>query len=692
MLATPPASDRLSARTSASRRKPYRACGLAALVAASIISVAAPPADAAGLLIPTGAPNGRSLSIASQQVDVHINNGIAVTTVTQVFHNDAPRPLEARYIFPIPARASVSNFSMWINGAEVVGEVVEKREGQRIYDSIARPERPERAKDPGLLEETNSNTFEMRVFPVPANGDQRIQIAYYQPLDYENGFVRYVYPLALRHAPGAQMNGALNITLEARSDIPFRNVTSPSHPEALAGTEVAKNTFRAGIEESRGRLDRDFVVYFELERPDMCVNLLTSRTPGEDGFFMMSVTPGAELDRDPHPINATFVIDSSGSMAGEGKLSAACRAALAAVRALRSDDTFNLVAFNVAPSAMSEQPIAADEGGIARAETFVRGLSAKGGTDILSAIDAAVRQSAGERDHCIVLLSDGEATNDTPDHTPYLRMVNAATSKPRVVTIGVGNDVNRPLLDRLARDSGGFVAYLSGEDDVNAIAPEMVQRLRVPYAREIQVAANGNGVELYDLTPSPMINLYHGGQFVLYGRYRGTGDAKLTLAADIAGEARTIALDAKFPAADASAPEIQRMWAWHRIQDLLRAEHDGNASASVQNDVVALGTAYSITSPYTSFLVLENEQMYRDFGVERRNRERLATERTAQATRQAADASSTGQQFRPMDAGANSGGGHPTFGGGAISPVGLVVMAGSLLAGGLLAGRKRRTS
>jgi Ca-activated chloride channel family protein len=344
---------------------------------------------------------------------------------------------------------------------------------------------------------------------------------------------------------------------------------------------------------------------------------------------------------------------------------------------------------------MSAQPIAADEAGITRAESFLRGLSAKGGTDILAAMDAATRQGATDRDNCIVLLSDGEATQDTPDHSPYLRLINAANPKPRVVTIGVGNDVNRPLLDRLARDSGGFVAYLSSEDNVSEIAPQMVQRLRVPYAKDIRVTAAGNGVELYDLTPSPMMNLYHGGQFVLYGRYRGTGAAKLTLAADIAGEAKSIDLDANFPATDARVPEIQRMWAWHLIQDLLRAEHDGGASASIENEVVALGTTYSITSPYTSFLVLENEQMYRDFGVERRNRERLANERTAQASRQAADAPAVGQQFRPApDADGASRGGdalHSPFGGGAINPLGLLVMAGSLLGGGIFAGRKRRS-
>jgi hypothetical protein len=215
----------------------------------------------------------------------------------------------------------------------------------------------------------------------------------------------------------------------------------------------------------------------------------------------------------------------------------------------------------------------------------------------------------------------------------------------------------------------------------------MVQRLRVPYAKDIKVTANGGGVELYDLTPSPMMNLYHGGQFTLFGRYRGSGESKLTLAANMGGEDKTIELNANFPALDASATEIQRMWACNRIQDHMRSINDGSASQSVTEEIIALGTAYSITSPYTSFLVLESEQMYRDFNVQRRNRDRIATERQAQASRDANPAP-VGQQFRPMDNSANGGSPGQGVGGGAISPIGLLVMGGSVVAAMALRRRK----
>jgi hypothetical protein len=128
------------------------------------------------------------------------------------------------------------------------------------------------------------------------------------------------------------------------------------------------------------------------------------------------------------------------------------------------------------------------------------------------------------------------------------------------------------------------------------------------------------------------------------------------------------------------------MWAWHKIQDLLRVIYEGKESSSTRDEIVALGTAYSITSPYTSFLVLENEQMYRDFQIERRNKQRIANERQAQATRQQSP-DPIGQQFRPMD-NSTSGGPSGGAGGGAISPIGLLVMGGA--AACAVIGRHRR--
>ena len=145
---------------------------------------------AAGLLIADGGLGGQ-LEIEEQVVEVTIDNGIAVTHVSQTFRNLEDRIVEALYTFPVPEGASVANFSMWIGGKEVVGEVVEKERAREIYNSYKRVQR-----DPGLLEQVDFKTFEMRIFPIAARAEQRVQISYYQELEWDVDWATYVYPLA----------------------------------------------------------------------------------------------------------------------------------------------------------------------------------------------------------------------------------------------------------------------------------------------------------------------------------------------------------------------------------------------------------------------------------------------------------------------------------------------------------------
>src|SRR4051812_11285726 len=159
-------------------------------LAAGVFLSSAPQAGAAGLLISQSGMGGQ-LELREHEVHVSVNNGIAITRVTEVFHNLESRQVEALYTFPVPNGAPVANFSMWINGKEMVGEVLEKEKARQIYQSYRQQKR-----DPGLLEQTDYRTFEMRVFPIAAGADQKVQITYYQELEVDHDWATYVYPLA----------------------------------------------------------------------------------------------------------------------------------------------------------------------------------------------------------------------------------------------------------------------------------------------------------------------------------------------------------------------------------------------------------------------------------------------------------------------------------------------------------------
>src|SRR5437660_1649612 len=154
-----------------------------------LVLAVAGPAQARGLLIPTE-KKLPPLAMLNHQVKVAIDDQVAVTTVEQTFRNHTDRQLEATYIFPVPKGASVRKFSMWVDGKEVRGELVEADKARQIYTSIV-----QRTQDPGLLEYMGNNLLRLKVFPILPRGDQKIPLSFTSVAPNENGLVEYVYPL-----------------------------------------------------------------------------------------------------------------------------------------------------------------------------------------------------------------------------------------------------------------------------------------------------------------------------------------------------------------------------------------------------------------------------------------------------------------------------------------------------------------
>ncbi|MCF7839107.1 MAG: hypothetical protein K9N49_10815 [Candidatus Marinimicrobia bacterium] len=230
-------------------------------------------APAAGLLVADGGFGG-TLEIKEHAVQVTINNGIAVTRVTQVFVNKENRIVEALYTFPVPRGASVANFSMWIDGKEMVGEVLEKQRARRIYESYK-----ETRKDPGLLEQTDYKTFDLRIFPIAAGAEQRIELTYYQELDFDHDWATYVYPLATntRRELDTRVTGTFGLNVEIKSAVPLAQVESPSHGDAFVVAAHRPEYFQAALEVQGGSLARDVVLAFQQSRPRTGLDLLTSK-------------------------------------------------------------------------------------------------------------------------------------------------------------------------------------------------------------------------------------------------------------------------------------------------------------------------------------------------------------------------------------------------------------------------------
>lgn len=599
-------------------------------VALVCLFVAAPQAHAAGLLLADGGFGGR-LRILEHSVKVTVNNGVAVTEVTQVFENLENRQVEALYTFPVPEKASIANFSMWIDGKEMVGEVVEKERAREIYNSYKRQRR-----DPGLLEQVDFKTFEMRIFPIAPRATQRVKIEYYQELDFDNDWASFVYPLATVANEGmdTSVEGKFSLSFDVKSEVPIVDLVSPSHGDDFVVVKHSEHYVQASLEQTAGSLARDIVLAYHASRPLTGVDLITSKEVDDDGYFFMTLTPGEELSGDVAGMDYLFILDISGSMASDGKLQASSESVGAFVQALGSNDRFELITFNVNPNTLFNELVGVSDETMAQAEIFLRSQRARGGTVLDSALRAAFNYAdpSGDRQLNLVILSDG--LTDAGDRRALLDLVSSRPKSLRVFCVGVGNEVNRPLLRQLAEEAGGLAAFISRGDDFKRQAEAFRRKLTRPVATDLRF--DFSGVEVYDVEPQKLPNLYHGMPVRVFGRYKGSGPLAVRVHADLQGFDLNQELEFDLPKADDQNPEIERMWAWQRVQRLVNeAAGRGGVRPGTKRhgEIVALGETYSIVTEYTSFLVLENDAEFRRWKIDRRNRKRVERDRKARRER-----------------------------------------------------------
>ena len=584
-------------------------------------------APAAGLLIADGGFGG-VLEIKEHNVHVTINNGVAVTQVTQIFKNTEKRQVEALYTFPVPKGASVANFSMWINGKEMIGEVLEKKRAREIYNSYK-----QRRRDPGLLEQVNYKTFEMRIFPINAGAEQKVQITYYQELDTDHDQATYVYPLATstRTDVDSRTTGRFAINVDLKSAIPITAIESPSHGDAFVVVQHSEHYGQASLETSGGSLAADVVMHYQLSRPRTGLDLITSRQNGEDGYFMLTLTAGKELAAIDQGMDYVFLLDISGSMGNDSKLVVSRSSLEAFIDELGDQDRFELMTFNVNPNMVFDTLAPANVDMKTRAKTFMKSQQAKGGTILAPAMVTAYKYGDPDRTLNVVILSDG--MTEQKERRQLMELIQTRPRNTRVFCIGVGNEVNRPLLEQMAEDSGGLAAFISRGDNFKRQAKAFRRKLMRPVATDLSISIEG--IRTYDLEPKVLPNLYHGSPIRIYGRYAGGGDARIAVNGQIQGLDFDQSATMPFPKTDPDNPEIERMWAWKRIDQLLKTADRTGSRQQVVDEIINLGETYSIVTEYTSFLVLENDAEYKRWKIERRNDRRMVRDRKALTARHA---------------------------------------------------------
>ncbi len=541
------------------------------------------------------------LSVTYHHVSVAITDLAAVTTVDEEFYNPGSQRLEGTYMFPLPAGAQIDSFSLDINGTMTKAELLPADKARAFYEEIVRT-----MKDPALLEYVGRGAFQLRIYPIEPRSGKRIIITYSQLLTNDGGLVTYTYPLNTeRFSSAALKDVSVSVTLDGKQ--PLRSVYCPSHP-----AEIHRDGDRRAVVGWEGRdvwPDTDFTVMWSRTPSPLGIDLQAVRSTTGDGYFMLLASPGSVPDAGGvQPKDICFVLDTSGSMAG-AKMGQAKKAIEFCLANLGRQDRFEIVRFSTEAEPLFGSLVPADKDHVDKAVSFVDGLSAIGGTAIGDALDSALalRTPGGTRPYLVIFLTDGIPTVGETGEDTLVAEASRAGSGARIFTFGIGNDVNTHLLDRIASETRAVSQYVLPKEDIEVKLSSFYAKIRDPVLSGLSLDITGTGIRVTQLQPAVLPDLFSGDMLVVFGRYTGSGTATARITGTFNGAPREFSAEVTIPARTGADSFVPRMWATRRVGWLLDQMRLHGESDELRDEVIRLARDFGIVTPYTAYLVVEDE-------------------------------------------------------------------------------------
>ncbi len=577
---------------------------LALPVVVAIFALAS-PARANGLLI----PQDKTLppfAMVSHKVVASIDEQVAITTVEQTFRNHTDRNLEATYVFPVPRGASVDKFTMWVDGKETEGELLDAKKAHQVYTEIVR-----RTQDPGLLEYLGNSMMRMRVFPIPPRGDQKVKISFKSIAQKDGNRVEYIYPLKT-DGKSTQTLEDFSVKVTLRSQHAIHNIYSPTH--AVNVTRRGDKEASIEFEKNQAVLDKDFQLFYGFGDSDIgFTSLLYKPVTTEDGYFMFLVSPQQDAEMKRVPRDLVLVLDTSSSMS-DVKMAQAKKALKYTLGQLGPDDRFGIVRFSTGVTPFRDKLVPANREYLEAAVKWVEGIRQQGGTAILPALDEAVamRTDDNARPFTVIFFTDGLPTVDETDSDKIVKKVmDKNSANTRIFTFGVGDDVNAAMLDQLAEATRSVSTYVRPAEDIETKVASLYGKISHPVLTDVRLTV-GEGVRLDEIYPSKLPDIFNGTQLVVIGRYSGHGHKAVKLSGMVGGERKEFVYEVTFPertAADVGKDFVEPLWARRKVGFLLDQIRVNGEKKELIDEVVLLAKRYGIATPYTSYLVVPDGPM-----------------------------------------------------------------------------------
>jgi len=594
---------------------------LVALVATPAVADPKPPVADKTLSpyfeIEGGDPRIEAMPLEATRADVHIVGVISDVVVKQTYRNDGSKTISARYVFPASTRAAVYGMKMTIGARVIEAKIKEREAARKEYD-----EAKAAGKTASLLEEDRPNVFSMSVANILPKDRIEVELHYTELLVPTDGVYELVYPTVVgpRYASarvdagdshnklsaspyqraGQAPTYTFGLGVEIAGGMAIQSLDSPSHAiqTAWAANHAGATVGLAPSETAGG--NRDFVLRYRLAGADLASGLLLhqGKDPAKDeNFFLMMVQP-------PHrpatelipPREYVFILDVSGSMIGY-PLDVTKKLMRDLLGRMRPVDRFNVELFSGASSLYAPQSVEASPEQIAKAIKFIDAQGGGGGTELLPALQTAMKlpRPADGVSRSFVVVTDGFISEEPA----VFDEIRNHLSEANVFAFGIGTSVNRHLIEGIAKAGQGEPFIALDVQEAEVAAAKFRAYIQSPVLTNVKVAFEGFAA--YDVEPAVLPDVFADRPVVVFGKWKGAAQGKITLTG-VSGRGRFVsAIDAATVTPDAKHAALSYLWARARISEL----SDFYAQDAHRQDIVDLGLRYNLLTKFTSFIAVQ---------------------------------------------------------------------------------------
>ncbi len=563
------------------------------------------------------------LPLKSTEANVKITGVIADVTINQTYINAGKNTLEAVYTFPMSTKAAVYAMKMKIGSRTITAEIYEKEKARKEY---------EKAKEEGnrasLLEQNRPNVFTMNVANIAVNDTIIVELKYTELLIPENGNYSFVYPTVVgpRYTTKTDRPGNENETftntpythetempaydlkfnLFISPGIPIQYINCPSHKIQTTYPDAYSAKVSLDASESKGG-NRDIIINYSMQGNTIQSGLMLFENADEN-YFLMMIQPPKKIQMDEIPDREyIFIVDVSGSMSGFPlKISKKLMKNL--LENLKPTDKFNIILFSGSTGLFRQESVNANTENISGAIHFIESQRGGGGTELLPALKKAyqLKRSSDECSRSFVLLSDGYVSVESE----AFELIRKQNSNSNFFCFGIGSSVNRYLMEGLAFMGNGEPVIADKEDGAEIQAEKFRQYINTPVLTQIK--ANFGEAKVYDVEPFAIPDLLAERPLVIFGKYKGKAQGKVTITGISGHEMFEKTMDFAESKPDPSNSAIRYLWAREQIKLLdyndseSRFSEDGTKD-SIKKQITELGLKYNLMTKYTSFLAVDRQ-------------------------------------------------------------------------------------